>query len=174
MSIATRPRLGILRAGGVVILAVLGLLAAACSGGPVKVDDPQPPDTAVAQACGKLMDKLPDEVLGEDARDIEPSDALAAAWGDPAIVLRCGIGKPSALEPTSQCLVVNDVGWFATQEGKAADLTSPPKETVDFTTIGRTAYIELSVPDKYEPQADALVDVAAAINAATDYSHPCL
>jgi hypothetical protein len=37
---------------------------------------------------------LPEQVEGQQRRDVEPAGPLAAAWGDPAIVLRCGVGPP--------------------------------------------------------------------------------
>jgi hypothetical protein len=43
-----------------------------------------------------------------------------------------------------------------------------------FTTIGRAAYVELSVPAEYEPAADALVDVAAVVKAAVPQVQPCV
>ena len=43
-----------------------------------------------------------------------------------------------------------------------------------FTTVGRSAYVSLLVPDTYQPAADALVDVAAAIKGATTVTKPCV
>ena len=96
------------------------------------------------------MADLPQTVAGAK---LKKHDATVAVWGDPRIVLRCGVGKPTALQPTSPCDVVNDVGWFS--------------EQIDdgwrFTTIGRTGNVEVTVPTNYAPQADALVDLSAAI-----------
>jgi hypothetical protein len=78
-------------------------------------------------------------------------------------VLRCGVPKPSGLTAVSQCTDVNGVGWFAQQGAK----------DVVFTTIGRSVNIELTVPNDYRPQADALVDVAAAVKATTTRVRPC-
>lgn len=83
---------------------------------------------------------------------MEPAGA-GAAWGDPPIVLRCGVAKPDALEPTSRCAELNDVGWFA-QEREDAYI---------FTTIGRETYVQVRVPQDYDPQADALIDLAEAV-----------
>jgi hypothetical protein len=88
-------------------------------------------------------------------------------------VLRCGVRRPPALRPTSSCFEVDHVGWLATQEGRPVSTTSPITGTLDFTTIGRSVYVEVSVPDAYQPQADALADLAAPVTAATRSVHPC-
>jgi hypothetical protein len=79
-------------------------------------------------------------------------------------VLRCGVPPPSGLTAVSQCTEVDGVGWFAQQ--RAGDIR--------FTTIGRSVNVELTVPNDYRPQADALVDVAAAIKATTTSVRPCV
>jgi hypothetical protein len=43
-----------------------------------------------------------------------------------------------------------------------------------FTTVGRTADVEMSVPSKYHPEVNGLVDVAPAIKAATTSTKPCV
>jgi hypothetical protein len=35
-----------------------------------------------------------------------------------------------------------------------------------FTTFGRSAFVEVTVPDDYRPEVNALVDLAAAVDAA--------
>jgi hypothetical protein len=156
-----RPLTGVCRLGGVVILVVA---LAGCGAGPVGVDSPSP-DADVAAQCRDL--------IGQERRDISPDDALAAAWGDPAIVLSCGVARPAALTPISTCFVVNDIGWLATVDGREFTGPEPPDETIVFTTIGRSAYVEISVPDHWAPQADALAEVSSAIAAATTDLHPC-
>jgi hypothetical protein len=125
---------------------------AAC-GGSVPVVPPDP-DTAARSLCADLTEQLPDTVVGEDARATDPDSPLTAAWGDPAIVLRCGVPDPAALEPTSQLLTVNDVNWFP-EELTAGYL---------FTTYGRTVNVEVTVPDDYAPEAGPLTDLADAVH----------
>ncbi len=161
-----------MRVGGVVACAAV-LLSGCGSPGPVQVDGPKLLGTDAAQ-CRRLVQALPDTVAGQKRRNISPADAPAAAWGDPAIVLRCGVHKPAALRPTSFCLEVNHVGWLATQGGKAVPMSRPAAGTVDFTTIGRSVYVELSVPGAYQPQVDALPAMARPVSVATQDVHPCL
>lgn len=84
------------------------------------------------------------------------------AWGEPAIVLRCGVPKPAALTATSRCDEVDGVGWFAEQVPGG----------YRFTTIGRSVYVEVSVPSDYAPEANALVDLAPAVSR-TPVLTPC-
>jgi hypothetical protein len=113
--------------------------------------------------CARLVRALPETVDGHERRDVEPSDALAAAWGDPAIVLRCGVPTPGAYRPTSLCAEVNNVGWFAQERD----------EHYRFTTIGRSTNVQVQVPYDYEPAADALVDLAAAVRSTVPEERPC-
>lgn len=109
------------------------------------------------------MAGLPKTVLDLKRRKVEPG-VLTAAWGDPAISLRCGVSTPAAMTQTSQCFEVNGVGW----------LMEPANGGRIFTTIGRPALIEVAVPDDFAPEANALVDLAAVITASNPVEQPCL
>jgi len=62
------------------------------------------------------------------------------AWGDPAIIARCGLAP---IGPTTDpCLDVSGVDWVAHR------LTNG----VRFTTYGRTPAIEVLVPSAYQPE----------------------
>jgi hypothetical protein len=134
------------------------LVATGCS---VAVPDPAP-DDATAAICGTVLADLPRKVLDQSRRTATPG-RLSAAWGRPAITLRCGVPKPPSLVPTSACFEVNGVGWYA-EEATGGYL---------FTTIGRPAFVEMAVPSKYAPEAGALVDVAGTINAHDPVQQPC-
>jgi hypothetical protein len=60
--------------------------------------------------------------------------------------------------------MIDGVGWYS--------------ERVDdgyrFTTIGRSVPVELTVPEEYAPEGDAVVDVAAAIKQAIPVRQPCV
>jgi hypothetical protein len=128
----------------------------------VAVADPVPNEIA-QPICTAVMTDLPAKVLDESRRTVKPGQ-LSAAWGRPAIVLRCGVDKPPGLSATSQCFEVNGVGWFA-EEANGGYL---------FTTIGRPAFIELAVPKDYAPEANALTDVSATITAHDPLQTPCV
>ena len=68
-------------------------------------------------------------------------------------MLRCGVPAPAALTKTSRCDEVNGIGWFSEEVAGG----------YRFTTIGRRVNIEVQVPSVYSPEADALVDLSAAV-----------
>jgi len=112
--------------------------------------------------CTALLAALPATVLDETRR--KTTSEWTAAWGNPVITLACGIPMPASAGPTSECLEVNKVGWYAEQaEGG-----------VIFTTLGRDVPVEVRVPTQYSPEANALVDVAAAITAHDPLHTPCV
>jgi hypothetical protein len=83
---------------------------------------------------------------------------LTAAWGEPALVLRCGVPAPAGLGPASEILEVEGVEWFLVESGAG----------YTFTTVGRAANVELTVPaevDRSEATAP-LVDLGPAVSAA--------
>ena len=150
-------------AGAAACLATLlpaTVLLGGCSPDAVEVDAP----TRGPAACHALVRALPDTVDGQRRRDVEPPDALAAAWGDPAIVVRCGVPTPAALTASSPCAEVDGVGWFADQRADA----------YRFTTIGRVSNVQVQVPYDYQPAADALVDLAPAVRRQVPEQRPCV
>ena len=69
---------------------LMALTTAACGA----VDVPATKVSAAErEACEELVAALPDSVSDQPRRDTE-GNPLGAAWGDPAIVLRCGVGVP--------------------------------------------------------------------------------
>ncbi len=148
------------RHGSRLALSLIGLLLAACQGSTVSVDA-YPTTMGSAVDCKGLLSDLPPSVADQPRRTVE--DGLAGAWGDPPIVLRCGVEKPASLKPTSQCHEVNGVGWLAERES----------DGWLFTTIGRELYVSLEVPTNYEPAADALADVADLVGRHVPVTRAC-
>jgi hypothetical protein len=138
-------------------LAAAGLLTliAACGAGAVEVPLPHP-DAAATDLCRGLHDRLRQKLLGRPRRATTPTSPLVTAWGSPAIVLRCGVPRPAALQPTSELAVINGISWLAV----------PPERPVTFTAVGRRAYVEVTVPLAYSPPGDALIELADPIKAA--------
>jgi hypothetical protein len=133
------------------------LLAAltACGAGPVPVAVPDPAPE-VTEACTTLVKAFPDKILDAERRDTDPPSPLTTAYGDPPIEVTCGVSPPAGMaQAQSQCFEVNGVGWFAKEAGNG----------VIFTTIGRKLYVEIAVPAKYSPEANALTDVSDAVKA---------
>jgi Protein of unknown function (DUF3515) len=142
--------------------------------GAVSVTAPSPSGDVARQCAAVVAEAASQRVAGQEPRDITPTSSFVAAWGDPAILLTCSGTAPDALTPTSQCFRVNAVDWLVTQNGRAVDPTAPLTGTLEFTTVGRSAYVEVVVPDAYQPAADALVDVARAVKNATTVTKPCV
>lgn len=120
-----------------------------------------PTEPGTAKVCRAVVDAAPDSVAGQAATPVD-SDRVAA-WGDPRIVLRCGVTRPEALKPTSRCDDVDGVGWFA-EKHEGGQL---------FTTVGREPSISVEVPASIEPAATALLDVAEVVKQHTTETNPC-
>jgi hypothetical protein len=143
-----------------VAIVLAGLLLAACQGSTVNVDA-YPTTKGSAVDCRGLLSDLPPSVAGQPRRMVE--HRLAGAWGDPSIILRCGVEKPTSLKPTSPCDEINGVGWLAERQS----------DGYLFTTIGRSHYASLEVPADYEPAADALADVADLVGRHVPVKRAC-
>jgi Protein of unknown function (DUF3515) len=140
---------------GVVACAAL-LLASGCSTGPVEIDSPSVTG-AEKTACRQLVSDLPASVAGQDARDISPGDALGAAWGDPAIVLTCGVGTPEDFDRFSTCMQADGVGWYVPD---AELLDEDQSSDITMTAVGYRPRVQVVVPGTYRPEG-----VAAAMSA---------
>lgn len=110
------------------------------------------PARQVAVFCARLHDALPSRLDGRSATPLSPKSALTAAWGNPAVVLRCGVARPRSLRPTSELLKINDALWFL-EETHGAYI---------FTSYGRVAFVEVRVPTSVprERATAPLVDLA--------------
>ena len=117
-------------------LAAAGGLLAACS----TAVDATAPAEAGSTACEAAARAWPDSVAGQERRETTADTPAVAAWGDPAVIARCGLAPPG---PTTQeCLRVDDVDWVV---GELSD-------GVQFTTFGREPAIEVLVPSDYAPE----------------------
>jgi len=115
-----------------------------------------PPETSAEQSaiCRDLQTLLPDPLDGRPSRQTGPLSPLTAAWGDPAVVLRCGVARPAALTLTSQLFQADGVSWFAEQVSGGWR----------FTATGRKAYVEVTVPGTQDQASAPLVDLAPAVS----------
>ncbi len=129
----------------------VGLLSAACSSS-VKVVPFEGADSN--PDCLALTERWPSTAGGQQARVTAADSEMVQAWGDPAIIGRCGAPPPGPT--TDQCLDIDGVDWVATELD----------DGVRFTTYGRNPAIEVLVPDDYQPEAlvmPAFADVARAM-----------
>jgi hypothetical protein len=112
--------------------------------GPLALVAVDAPD-AGAPACTSLTNALPAKLPSKDKELTrlalaEPAPQAAAAWagdrGEP-VVLRCGLGKPAELQPTSSLRVISEVNWLPI-EGDGA---------TTWYTVDRPVYIALTIPE---------------------------
>jgi hypothetical protein len=136
------------------VLAGCAVVVLAVRSTPVRVTPAGPP-ASVVKLCRALQAKLPATVDGQRRRDTRPASPLTAAWGSPAITLRCGVERPS-FAATATLAQVDDISW----------LPVPEDDPDLLTALGREAYITVHVPGQDTPPANALADLTPAINAA--------
>jgi len=133
----------------------------------VSLDTPQV-GGSTAKACARLVGHLPATVDSQHRRRVDPGPGFGAAWGDPAIELRCGVRRPARLDAFAQCQVVDGVGWFIPD----SQITGRP-EDITMTTVGRAAYVEVRIPRDYFPPAATMVDLAPAVKRSVRELRPC-
>jgi hypothetical protein len=142
------------------------LLLSACSH-LITVDSPALTGSAAAD-CRALIEALPRHVDNLPRRVVHPAGGYAAAWGDPPIVLTCGVPRPKGLDRFASCIWVNGVGWFIPDSQ-----ASGTGEHVDMTTIGRKEFVTVSVPSRYFPPAATMADLAAPVKKAIPEVRAC-
>lgn len=102
-----------------------------------------PSDPAASAPCTKVLQALPIQLGSLAPRVVhsKPPTPFVVAWGDPAVVLRCGVPRPGRLHPGSSAPLtgVNGVFWLV-RKGESENT---------WTTVDRAAYIEVTVPREY-------------------------
>ncbi|MBO8190649.1 DUF3515 domain-containing protein [Streptomyces oryzae] len=145
------------------LIALASLVTAGCSVTGDAGPTPPSPSGRAAKVCRALHDALPKRVDGQRRGEADPASDYTAVWGDPAIELRCGVPKPAKLtpgneeyNPTADAAEVNQVSWLMEKQDGG----------YRFTTTKRVAYVELTVPDDYKPEVEALADLSDAVESA--------
>jgi hypothetical protein len=119
------------------------------------------------EACTRLVESLPDRVADQGRRETT-GNPLGAAWGDPPIVLRCGVGTPEGYDRFAACQTVNGLDWFVPDE------TSDDQDLdVVMTTVGREPAVEVVLPATYRPPVAAMVDLGRVIEQHTELVRRC-
>ncbi len=115
--------------------------------------DVSAPAGAGTAACAAAAKDWPTRVSSLARRPTTSGSPAVAAWGDPAVIARCGVG---ALAPTTDpCVEVDGIGWVSTELSDGSR----------FTTFGTTPAIEVLVPQDYAPGALLLPAFSAAAKA---------
>jgi hypothetical protein len=116
-----------------------------------------PPVTPEAEAsCPALMSTLPLELTGELSRAVDSASLFAYAWGEPPIVLICGVDRPAGFVAGVSAIQIEGVQWYV-------DTTDP--DTTVWTTIDRPVYVEISLPASVDsaPVTSLSPEIAAAL-----------
>jgi hypothetical protein len=165
-------RLGPATVRGVLIGTALLLAAAtlsACADEPVTLDSPAL-SSADERTCNAFLDDLPRTLADHERRKVNPASALGRAWGDPAIIVRCGVGVPDGFGAASLCEVANGVGWYVdpaviSDQGMDATLTA----------VGYRPLVSVTVPADYRPEgaAAAIAELAQPVKDHLRLVHKC-
>lgn len=143
---------------GVVLSLVGAVLLGACGGAAVTIRAPSLSADA-RDTCEHLVAALPAQVADLERRETEPADALGAAWGDPAIVLTCGVGRPAGYDPANGCTTVDGVDWYIPTE----QLDANGERDLTMTTIERAVAVEVVMPGQHWPPATTLADLSGVV-----------
>ncbi|GAA3806434.1 DUF3515 domain-containing protein [Nocardioides panacisoli] len=130
-------------------LLLLPLLLVSACGGPVQIDAGDLSD-ADAKACAAFVDELPETLDDLDRVDVQPAGAPGAAYGDPAIVITCGVGQPDGYHAGASCESVAGVDWFV-PDGEYTDHAID----VTLTSAWSRPRVEVQIPKDYWPEATA-------------------
>lgn len=96
-----------------------------------------PADLASNPLCAKAARHWPTTVADQKARKVTTKSPTVGAWGDPAIIARCGLTSPGPT--TEHCVRVDGVDWVGTKLSDGAR----------YVTFGRSPAVEVLVPTKY-------------------------
>ena len=104
------------------------------------------------RACQELISALPTDLGDLPARPVDSPSPYVAAWGEPAVTLRCGVPRPPSFIATADVQQINGVSWFAERRGA----------TTAWVVVDRPVYVEVLAP-----AADASAPVARLSTAVT-------
>ena len=103
---------------------------------PLPIQVPPAPPEATAP-CEAVMRALPLELAGEQSRPVDSDSPFVYAWGEPPVVLVCGVDRPAGWVVGASAIQINGVQWFVD--------TADPETTV-WTTVDRPVYVEVALP----------------------------
>lgn len=125
----------------VVGVLVVAALVRAQPQGPVGLAALPAPAAGTAD-CERLLAALPEKLGRGEHGTLQrrqlaaPAPAGAAAWGEPPVVLRCGLGRPADLTATSRLLAISGVEFL--------EIPSPGTST--WVAVDRPVYIVVTLP----------------------------
>jgi hypothetical protein len=100
-----------------------------------------PAPGAGGRYCGVLMSALPDTLGSLPRRTLVGQQTGVAAWGDPALILRCGLADPAELTCSSALTQFTDAGG-----GSVAWLRLSDPSAVTYIAVDRPVRIAVTIP----------------------------
>jgi hypothetical protein len=97
--------------------------------------------------CAKVLAQLPVTLdkLAPRVVHTRPETPYVVAWGDPAVVLRCGVDRPKSLVANSAAQFFSGTG----ESGPFYDVTDDGTQAKVYTSVDRAAYISITIPRTY-------------------------
>lgn len=126
---------------GIGVVAVLGRINTSnpvVSTGPLPIAVVGQPDADTA-SCRTLMPALPQRLANGPRRTLVGQTDGVAAWGDPAVILRCGLETPAELTCSSALTLVDGVSWLQLPGQGVGDTT--------YLAADRSVRIAVTIPD---------------------------
>jgi Protein of unknown function (DUF3515) len=104
---------------------------------------PVPSNSATVEPCAQVLSELPVQLNGANPRIVHQEQAVA--WGDPAVVLRCGVARPAQLSPgsTAEVPAIDGLSWLI-EDGQKA---------IVYTLVDRSVYVEVTLPAGTDPSS---------------------
>ena len=116
-----------------------------------------PPVTPAAEAsCPAVMSGLPLDLQGDPSRKVRSDSPYAYAWGEPPVVLVCGVPRPAGYVAGASAIQINGVQWFV-------DISAPEKTV--WTTVDRPVYVQVTLPPSVDsaPVTALTIPIAQAL-----------
>lgn len=116
-----------------------------------------PAPAAGAADCARLLTALPQTLDGAESgrgsagalerRQLRaPVPEGAAGWGDPPVVLRCGLDRPADLTATSRLLAVSGVEFLEIPGGGPSG--GPSEGPSTWVAVDRSVYVAVALPPR--------------------------
>ena len=131
--------------------------------GPLRTSAPAV-DAATAAVCDPVMADMPVTLPGGDGSPglaplrVEPGGPSILAWGDPLVVLRCGVGRPADLRSDVD---YNPITLGAVGKPTVTWLAAAHDGRVTWTTVDRAVYLSVEVDTGDTGYVQTISDVIA-------------
>lgn len=127
---------------------------------------PIPRSSAADALCPDFLVKLPDPLDTLKRRDVQAQDSYIQAYGDPPVVVECGVPKPAGIGPTSAAVTIcppEHAGLCQNQErGGSKAGVQWVYASASATVIDRGVYITAKIPEE-TGGAGVLNDISLAV-----------